>query len=100
MRLSDEQRQILVHTVHRIMGNESELWLFGSRANDTALGGDIDLYIETPPIADPVQRRIELKLALYDQMGEQKIDVVHHMTSEPLLPIHEHARRTGLRLSS
>lgn len=48
---------------------------------------------------NPVKKRIELKLALYDRLGEQKIDLVHHLKTEPALPIHQHARATGVRLN-
>jgi predicted nucleotidyltransferase len=46
MRLSDFQRQIILESAAHHFGQETQVWLFGSRVNDEAKGGDIDLYIE------------------------------------------------------
>lgn len=52
----------------------ARVWLFGSRVNDLAKGGDIDLLIlsDTLNLSD----KSRIRLALYEQIGEQKIDLV------------------------
>ncbi len=49
--LNDEQLAFEVERIEqaarRHFGKEARVWLFGSRADDTQRGGDIDLYIET-----------------------------------------------------
>lgn len=51
--------------------------LFGSRADDTRRGGDIDLYVQTALSADEAeQRRSRLWVDLQMRLGEQKIDIV------------------------
>lgn len=55
-----------------------KVFIFGSRLDLTDAGGDIDLLIEcsqTPPKAATEISRA-LRLNIYDQIGEQKIDLV------------------------
>ncbi|MCK5537912.1 MAG: nucleotidyltransferase domain-containing protein [Bacteroidales bacterium] len=47
MRLSPTQIKLIKNTVTSLLNEyqQLELWLFGSRTNDQALGGDIDLCL-------------------------------------------------------
>jgi len=76
------------------------LWVFGSRANLNARGGDIDLYVETTLSADEaVERERWFVAELYDKIGEQKIDVVLRLRSSDFhLPIYDVAREEGIQL--
>lgn len=78
---------------------ERHVWLFGSRVDDDARGGDIDLYIElTEPLADAAWRALRFNGALQQAFGAQRIDVITRSPSEPLKPIHEMAKRSGVAL--
>ncbi len=46
MRIPRRQRMAIVEATREIFGDQSTVRLFGSRADDTALGGDIDLYVQ------------------------------------------------------
>lgn len=77
------------------------LWLFGSRANLTKKGGDIDLYVETN--AETIDNAIKMKInfirALEQSIGEQKIDVVLNILNFPYpLVVHEVAKSEGVRI--
>lgn len=77
------------------------LWLFGSRINPRAKGGDIDLYIEThEQISRSVlQKKMCFLSRIKQDLGDQKIDVVINMLSVgKTLPIYGHARSTGIML--
>mgnify|MGYP000927279360 CR=1 FL=1 len=77
------------------------LWIFGSRVNLQARGGDIDLYIETADSdAELVtQRRIKFIAAVWKQIGEQKIDVIIKLTGSKFeLPIYAVAVKEGVQL--
>lgn len=46
MRLTAAEIAIIRSLVQAQLGPDSRIWLFGSRLDDRARGGDIDLYIE------------------------------------------------------
>lgn len=98
MRLTPQEQQIIIATVSAIFGEESGVWLFGSRCDDSSHGGDLDLYIETPPTESIFLKRMRLRIALAEQLGEQKIDLVMHQSQLPEKAIHRIAKSTGIRL--
>jgi len=75
MRLSTKQRQIIREAGLRHFGVLP--LLFGSRADDSARGGDIDLFFDLPQMpADALKREQQLWIELQQRLGEQKIDIV------------------------
>lgn len=99
MRLSKGTRQLIVESVHHYFSDSAQVWLFGSRCDDSKSGGDIDLYLEDQDIDEPVYKRILLKIALQDKLGMQKIDLVYHDRRLPLQPIHLIAKEEGILLN-
>ncbi len=68
MRLSKEQVQLISEVIHRHAGADAEAYLFGSRLDDAAKGGDVDLFLETAePI--PLIQRAKIKMQLEAQLG-------------------------------
>ncbi|MGS0828033.1 nucleotidyltransferase domain-containing protein [Shewanella sp. 0m-8] len=98
MRLSERERISIVDSVKLHFSSTAKVWLFGSRCDDNKRGGDIDLYLEGQDIDSPLHKRILLKIALQDLLGEQKIDLVYHDLSLPIQPIHEIAKTEGILL--
>lgn len=99
MRLTPEEAGIIRRQVGRIFGTDARVWLFGSRADDTRRGGDIDLYVEYAPRAeDEFQRVLELDDELQMQLGEQRIDIVAWAPGKARQTIHDVARGTGVPL--
>lgn len=75
MRLTEEQRKIIREAGLRHFGVIPHL--FGSRLNDAARGGDIDLFIPGDwPSQEAVPRRLRFCAELHHRLGDQKIDVV------------------------
>lgn len=73
MRLSQNE----VEAIKEVIGERDELaqvYLFGSRAHDDLMGGDIDLLIITHKLNQGDVWK--LKYALWERIGEQKIDIV------------------------
>lgn len=85
MRLSEDEIKD-IKSVIMAYDQKAEVYLFGSRVDNNKKGGDIDLLIFSTIINE--NNRRALKLALYDKIGEQKIDlVITSNLSEPFVRI-------------
>lgn len=99
MRLSNNQIEVIRRTVREVFGVEADVKLFGSRTNDDARGGDIDLLVEMPTIViEPERKTLQLVARLQLRLGDQPIDVLVLDPSTPRQPIYEQAIRTGIKL--
>lgn len=92
MRLSMPERKIIRRCI-RSFDPQARIYLFGSRANDNARGGDIDLLI----ISNKINfiDKIKLKVMIFKEIEEQKIDMlITHDTKKPFvkLSLHEGVR--------
>lgn len=75
MRLSNQVIQYIKTQLKRIEP-ESQVYIFGSRADDSAKGGDIDILWLTKEVMP--KRKIRMfKIGFYKKFGWQKIDVVN-----------------------
>lgn len=99
IRLSEQDVKHISETFRSCFLEGDQLWLFGSRANPKAKGGDIDLYIETQlrDSKQVIEAKIEFISQLMFKIGEQKVDVVVKF-SPTELPIYQVAREEGIRL--
>ena len=75
MRISETTRQAIKSNVARL-APEADCYLFGSRTNDTAKGGDIDILVITPEKL-PSPLISSLRRLILNQIGEQKLDIVN-----------------------
>ena len=73
MRLSENEIDILKSELFAI-SKSAKLYLFGSRTDDQAKGGDIDLLIVSNKVSKKDIR--SLRLEFFKHFGEQKIDIV------------------------
>jgi len=99
MRLTTRERDVIVQNIQAKFGNDAKIWLFGSRADDSKRGGDIDLYVETAKSFSQCWRtKIAVVAALQIQLGDQKIDLIVHCPNDTEYPINQIAKQTGVRL--
>jgi predicted nucleotidyltransferase len=96
MRLSSDQIRTIGQVVAEFAGADASVRLFGSRADDAARGGDIDLLVEVPrPIDRPAVLGATIAARLERQLGGRKVDVLLSAPNLQSLPIHRIARSTG-----
>jgi predicted nucleotidyltransferase len=74
MRLTREQIDRILSAVHREVGKDAKVYLYGSRLNDQARGGDVDLIIETDD-ALRLWQKAGIALAIETDLG-LPVDVV------------------------
>ncbi|HDH87033.1 MAG TPA: nucleotidyltransferase domain-containing protein [Desulfobacteraceae bacterium] len=73
MRLKDEEKQVILQTIHSIDPN-AKIYLFGSRVNDSDKGGDIDLLVFSRKIS--YGDKLTVKKNIFSVLEEQKIDLI------------------------
>ncbi len=97
MRITETQAKQAVTIVRRALGERAEVWLFGSRADDSKRGGDVDLYTETDLPGLLLDETVQARIALQDLFG-RSVDLVvnNHRTQRPIYQI---AREQGVRLA-
>ncbi|MCF7970321.1 MAG: nucleotidyltransferase domain-containing protein [Methylococcaceae bacterium] len=97
MRLTYFEAQHIIALASNCFGKKTQVYLFGSRVDDTQKGGDIDLYI-IPELTDALyQKKIQFLVALKQRIGEQKIDVV--LASDASRLIEKMALQEGIELN-
>jgi len=73
MRLSELERRALAHAMRDL---DYPVEIFGSRLDDTARGGDIDLIVFAPGLAAAERLRLSLRIAVaFRSVCDEKIDV-------------------------
>lgn len=101
MRLTQREIQMIKSSAREVMGEGTNVWLFGSRVDDNKRGGDIDLLIEAdlPEPKARILKKSQLWAKLQLQLGEQRVDIILAETKlgKPKL-IEQVARETGIRL--
>ena len=95
MRLTQAQQQSIRNATHQNFGENSKVWLFGSRVDDSRRGGDVDLYIETTPLSNmiPVLR---CKISIEDALDLHVDLIVNDQAGNQ--PIYQIAKQQGIQL--
>jgi predicted nucleotidyltransferase len=99
MRLTTDQVDAIKQTAKAVLGEGARVVLFGSRADDSKTGGDIDLLFETDArVANRTATIGALYVALIRQLGDRKIDVLLKDADTLPAPVLRIARQTGVEL--
>jgi predicted nucleotidyltransferase len=96
MRLTKQQAQTITQTVSRLAGTGSSVYLFGSRLNDQAKGGDIDLFIESDTPLSLIHRA-QIKMELESQLS-LPVDIVSKARSAIATPFQIIAQSGSVQL--
>lgn len=73
MRLSPDEQAIILEEIER-RDPQALVFLFGSRSDDTAKGGDIDLLVESHRIT--FSDKLSIVADIKARIGDQKIDLL------------------------
>ena len=95
MRLSADEVEVIRDEVRRLDA-ESEIYLYGSRTNDAARGGDIDLLVVTDTLG--FREVLRLRTRILDRIGWQQLDMLvrrRNLVDEPMAAL---AQATGIKL--
>ncbi len=95
MRLSTTQTLSIIKNFNQYF-QTGDIYLFGSRVDDSQKGGDIDLFIDTSD-NDILNKKIQLIQAIKNDIGEQKIDIV--LSSDKSRAIEQEALTKGVKLN-
>jgi len=96
MRLTANQIDFIRQLTAQLAGDRAQVRVFGSRLDDTAKGGDLDLLLELPePVEDPAMLAARMATKVSRQMFGRKVDVLISAPNLKKLPIHEIGHREG-----
>jgi uncharacterized protein len=95
MRLGVNDAKTVRQEVRRL-DPDAEVYLYGSRVDDSARGGDIDLLV----VSDKLGFRdlLRLRAAILDQLGWQQLDLIVCRRDQLNEPLAAAARETGVEL--
>jgi predicted nucleotidyltransferase len=98
MRLTQPQIDAITQTVSRFTAGTGNIFLFGSRLDDRAKGGDIDLLIETPtPLALVERARSKMEL---ESVVMLPVDIASRARDSAPTPFQRIAQANAVRLES
>ena len=98
MRLTTEQATAIKDAACQAFGEDVIVRLFGSRANDEAKGGDIDIHIEAAPAAADIDHEVKFRALVWKALDEEQIDVVVAARGKADRWIDRAAQRDGIVL--
>jgi len=99
VRLTQPQVKAIKSATAEIFGPDTRVWLFGSRADDSRRGGDVDLLVETDQaLDDPGRLAARLSARVSRGMYGRHVDVVVRAPGMAEQPRHQIARAQGVRL--
>jgi predicted nucleotidyltransferase len=95
MRLSASEVSAIREEIGRL-DPKAEVYLYGSRVDDTARGGDVDLLLisETLGFRDVLR----LRTRILDRIGWQQLDLVVRRPDQVNEPLAALAQETGVKL--
>lgn len=99
MRLTEHQIQAIRQLVHKVAGEQARVRVFGSRLDDHARGGDVDLMLEIDePVGNPALVAAQLSALISRTMHGRKVDVLLIAPNLKRMPIHDIAFKEGVLL--
>ncbi|WP_066653816.1 MULTISPECIES: nucleotidyltransferase domain-containing protein [Sphingomonas] len=98
MRLRERDIAGIRTAAREVFGDTAVVRLFGSRLDDCARGGDIDLHVEAEAKDLGIDRQLAFRRLLNKEIGERAIDIVLYARGMQRRPIDEVAIGEGVVL--
>ena len=98
MRLSEEEVRAIKAAAAFAFGPDATVRLFGSRADDSRRGGDIDLHVEVDAGVDTWTAQCRFEDNLFARIEPQRVDVIVRRRDQAERGIDMIARRDGVAL--
>lgn len=96
MRLTDEQIEAIRRLAIQLAGDQVRVRVFGSRLDDAARGGDLDIMLElSEPVANPALLAAQMSARVSRVMHGREVDVLLSAPNLVRLPIHDVAFKEG-----
>ena len=99
MRLTPAQIDTIKSATQAVLGKGAQVTLFGSRVDDQAKGGDVDLMIEVHQnLQEPALIAARIASQISRAMHGRKVDVLLKAPNLLEQPIHRIAQQQGVAL--
>ena len=96
MRLTESQIEAIRQLARQVVGQSARVRVFGSRLDDAARGGDLDLMLElNEPVDNPALIAARMSALVSRVMHGRKVDVLLSAPNLMRLPIHDIAYTEG-----
>ena len=96
MRLTDRQIELIRQLATDIAGDQAQVRVFGSRLDDAARGGDLDIMLELPePVDNPALLAAQMSARVSRVLHGRKVDVLLSAPNLMRQPIHDVAFKEG-----
>ena len=98
MRLENTEIEAIKQTFLNVF-KQGNIFLFGSRVDDSLKGGDIDLYVvpaKTLEKSEILDKKVDFLVKVKNLIGDQKIDLIISRNKNRL--IEQEAMHTGIKL--
>ncbi len=95
MRLNKRYIEVIKKSFQDVF-KSGDIYLFGSRVDDSKKGGDIDLYLVIDNRVNIFKNKLKFLAKIKRELGEQKIDVIFNIDQDRL--IEKEAIKWGIKL--
>lgn len=98
MRLDPDEIEAIRAAVHAVCGPRATVRVFGSRADDRARGGDLDLLVEVELGQATLANEVALRDRIEPALDDLRVDIVFCERGRPQSPMVRIAQRDGVLL--
>ena len=96
MRLTNQQKQLILDIACQVAGDTCQVRIFGSRLDEAKRGGDVDILLELPDAVDnPALIAASVSARVSRALYGRKVDVLISAPNLMRLPIHDIAFKEG-----